>query len=194
MNLRLIIAVSNLDILLSYFVLSGVDLGVYSASSIFPKALVVVTVPILQMLLPSIAIGQINTIWLRMIYKILTIFLFGISGLSGLIWYFSDQICGSALGINQCNPSLMKLLVFSAPPIVLLYVLSLICLARKWDGKLFWFFFLIFIFSSMSWPFLTSLNQLATYYVAFVVSTLLFFSLIVAASINSKPAPLAARN
>ena len=49
----LMVLVSNLDVLLGYFVLGDTELGIYSASSVFPKAALVVITPLLQMLIPA---------------------------------------------------------------------------------------------------------------------------------------------
>ena len=49
----LMVLVSNLDVLFGYFVLSQTDLGLYSGSSVFPKAALVVITPLLQMLIPG---------------------------------------------------------------------------------------------------------------------------------------------
>jgi O-antigen/teichoic acid export membrane protein len=130
----LTIAVSNLDVLLSYFLLDGADLGAYSASSVFPKAIIVVIMPLLQMLFP-IAIGthlsgrQSHMILAKSGLVIIAVTLCGTIA----TWVLSDVLCGGTWGIKHCETATLDILLWSVAPLVLLRAVVLLQLARGAD-------------------------------------------------------------
>jgi O-antigen/teichoic acid export membrane protein len=130
----LTIAVSNLDVLLSYFLLDGADLGTYSASSVFPKAIIVVIMPLLQMLFP-IAIGthlsgqQSHMILAKSGVVIIAVTLCGTIA----TWMLSGLLCGGTWGIKHCEAQTLDVLLWSVAPLVLLRAVVLLQFARGAD-------------------------------------------------------------
>ena len=130
----LTITVSNLDVLVSYFLLSGDDLGVYSASSVFPKAIIVVVMPLLQMLFP-IAMGanlsgrQYHAILAKSAIVLLAVTACG----SIATWALSDLLCGGTWGIKNCKTGILDVLLWSVVPIAFLRALVLLQFALELD-------------------------------------------------------------
>jgi O-antigen/teichoic acid export membrane protein len=130
----LTITVSNLDVLLSYFLLDGDELGAYSASSVFPKAIVVVIMPLMQMLFPM-AIGtgpsgrQANVILAKSAVVLV------VAALCGTIatWMLSGAICGGTWGLKHCEVGTLSVLLWSVVPLVLLRAVVLLQFARGVD-------------------------------------------------------------
>jgi hypothetical protein len=129
-----VIILCNLDVLLSYLLLANKDIGVYSASSVFPKAILTITMPLQQMLF-ALAVGghhyDQNT--RRIVAKsgvtILVICSVAVSG----IWLTSDLICGGRWGLNLCRTDLMHPLLLSVFPLVMIRFLVLLHLTQERD-------------------------------------------------------------
>jgi O-antigen/teichoic acid export membrane protein len=135
----LLIAVSNLDTLVSYVLLHADDLGIYSASSIFPKAMLVVTLPLLQMLFPMMIGGQPADRAFRGFLRKSGVAMFGLatSGLAA-IWLLSPWICGGRWGMKLCATSPLHILLLSVLPLVFLRVMVLLQFARGHDWRALW--------------------------------------------------------
>jgi hypothetical protein len=130
---------SSMDILVAYFYLTSTALGAYSASSVLPKAVVVVIAPLLQMLFPVI-VGQ--GVADRKI-KLLMGKIFGVTILIGgsactLILITGDWTCGSTFGIKFCEISVLEILLVSVMPIVLLRTIIIVQFARGSDLMPLW--------------------------------------------------------
>ncbi len=135
----LLMAISNLDILLSYVLLKDGNLGVYSASSIFPKAMLVVTMPVLQILFPAMVgakpLDQQSRKFVRKSgVAMAVITTAGVTAI-GLL---SGWLCGGRWGVKLCDPSLMYVLLVSVVPLSLLRVLVLLQFARRRDWFVLW--------------------------------------------------------
>lgn len=130
----LTITMSNIDVLMSYFLLDGANLGIYSASSVLPKAIIVVIMPLLQMLFP-IAMGshlsgrESRIILAKSGVVIIAISLCGVAA----TWFLSGQLCGGTWGINGCQVNTLDVLLWSVTPLVLLRALVLLQFARSLD-------------------------------------------------------------
>jgi O-antigen/teichoic acid export membrane protein len=135
----LLILLSNLDVLLSYLVLSSEDLGLYSASSVFPKAILVVITPLLQMLFPMMLTVKADAPQFDFtIAKIGGVVLLLTSIGAGIIWLLSGWLCGGAWGLKLCEPGPMHVLLLSTLPLVLLRVLVTLQFARGHDLIALW--------------------------------------------------------
>jgi hypothetical protein len=133
------IVVSNLDIVLGYLLLSQTELGVYSASSIFPKAMLVVTTPLLQMLFPMMVGGEQSRLErLVVLGKIGMAMLALASAGAALVWQLSPWVCGGAWGMPLCDRSLLHILLLSVVPLVLLRLLVLHGFSRGRDWFAAW--------------------------------------------------------
>ncbi len=135
----LVALASNLDVLLGYFVLGESELGVYSASSVFPKAALVVIMPLLQMLIPSmIGADPSGHHFVSVTARIAGIILALTAAGSGVIWLLSNQLCGGRWGLKLCEPSILGILLISVVPQSLLRTLAIVEFARGRELSLFW--------------------------------------------------------
>jgi O-antigen/teichoic acid export membrane protein len=131
----LLIAISNLDVLLTYFVLKHADVGIYSASSIFPKAMLVVTLPLVQILFPGMmgSTGSSSQEKSKFAFKSGLAMAVITTGGVVAIWLLSGFLCGGKWGVKLCAPNLLAPLLFSVVPLSLLRVLVLLQFARRRD-------------------------------------------------------------
>src|SRR5262249_5964862 len=135
----LLILLSNLDVVLSYLVLSSEDLGFYSASSVFPKAILVVITPFLQMLFPMMLIIKANAPQFDLtILKIGGVVFLLTSAAAGMIWLFSGWLCGGGWGLQLCQSDPLHMLLLSTLPLVVLRLLVLFQYARGHDLIALW--------------------------------------------------------
>jgi O-antigen/teichoic acid export membrane protein len=109
---------NNADIFLAYLMLGPADLGVYTSSSVLPKAIVTATQPVIQIILPVVISiqgeGRDTSQALRK--AIIAAFALGAMAF-GVLWAGSDLACGSPYGIHFCSPPLMLLLAAAAVPL-----------------------------------------------------------------------------
>jgi O-antigen/teichoic acid export membrane protein len=108
----------NADIFLAYLFLDPADLGIYTASSVLPKAIVTATQPVVQIILPVvIAIqgeGEDTSGAVRK--AIVAAFALGAMAFC-VLWAGSDLVCGAPHGIRYCGSRLMLLLAAAAVPL-----------------------------------------------------------------------------
>jgi len=108
----------NIDIFLAYLILTPSDLGVYTASSVLPKAIVTATQPVAQIILPVvIAIqGEGRDTSAASRKAIAAAFTVGALAFC-VLWGGSDLVCGAPYGIRFCTPPLLLLLAAAAVPL-----------------------------------------------------------------------------
>jgi O-antigen/teichoic acid export membrane protein len=108
----------NADIFLAYLFLAPMDLGVYTASSVLPKAIVTATQPVVQIILPVvIAIrGEGEDTSSAVLKAIIAAFALGAMAFC-VLWAGSDLVCGAPHGIRYCGSPLMLLLAAAAVPL-----------------------------------------------------------------------------
>jgi len=131
-----LILVSNLDVLLTYLLLGDSSVGAYSASSVFPKGILVVITPLLQMLYPTMvgrrkAAAPHNMAVLQKCAAVI----FLLSGAIGLsVFLFSGVLCGGTWGLRLCQPDPLGYLLISAVCLSVLRVLVFYesACARDW--------------------------------------------------------------
>jgi O-antigen/teichoic acid export membrane protein len=129
-----LIAVSNLDVLLTYLLLADNALGTYSASSVFPKGILVLVTPVLQMLYPLMVGHEKAPPNVRVILqKSSGVILLLASALALGIFLFDGLLCGGAWGLKLCQPRPLGLLLISAVTLSVLRVLVLYQSARGRD-------------------------------------------------------------
>ena len=109
---------NNADIFLAYLILSPADLGIYTASSVLPKAIVTATQPVVQIILPVvIAIqGEGKDTSHAVMKAIFAAFALGAAAFV-VLWAGADLACGSSHGIRFCTSPLMLLLAAAAVPL-----------------------------------------------------------------------------
>jgi O-antigen/teichoic acid export membrane protein len=124
-----------LDIIFAYFILPMGELGIYTASSVLPKGLLLFTLPLTKVLYPMIA-GRKNNHgenYLINIVKMISI-MFLISGLGTLfLLIFKELLVDGVLSINHINSEIFSLIIFSIIPLTLLRTLIAISLARGYN-------------------------------------------------------------
>ena len=130
-----LILISNLDVLVTYLLLKNGALGIYSASSVFPKGILVVVTPLLQMLYPMMVGQQRASGNSGAVVQKSTGVTFALSGAMALaVYLFSGWLCGGAWGLKLCRPQPLQILLISA--VVLSIVRALVfyqsARARDW--------------------------------------------------------------
>jgi O-antigen/teichoic acid export membrane protein len=130
----LLMVISNLDILLIYFLLKNQEIGVYSASSVLPKGILVVTMPISQMLF-AVMMGDHESakVFRSVVRK--AVWAIGImtTMASFGVWLFTPWLCGGTFGLKLCAPAPLHLLLLSAVALSLLRIMVLLEFVRQRD-------------------------------------------------------------
>jgi O-antigen/teichoic acid export membrane protein len=129
-----LIAVSNIDVLLTYLLLKDEALGAYSASSVFPKGILVIVTPLLQMLYPMM-VGRLEapTDIFRVFQKSVVVIFTLSSAIALGVFGFSGLLCGGRWGLRLCEPFPLELLLISAVTLSVLRTLVLYQSARGRD-------------------------------------------------------------
>jgi O-antigen/teichoic acid export membrane protein len=172
----MLIAISNLDVLVTYLVISAASVGAYSASSIFPKAMLVVTLPLVQILFPGM-MGTVSsdtksrTFMLKSVIAMIVM----TGGGAFCIWLFSGLVCGGKWGVQFCDTRLLSPLLFSVVPLSLLRVLVLFQFARKRDWLPTWLIVPTVVYCYVAATLHWEPQQLARGFSWFSAGCLLFF-------------------
>jgi O-antigen/teichoic acid export membrane protein len=175
----LMVLVSNLDVLFGYITLQHTDLGIYAASSVFPKGALVVITPLLQMLIPTmISPDRSKRSFIKLAARA-----GGVIGAlcaigSFLLWLLSDQLCGSRFGLKLCSPSLLDIVLLSVLPLSLLRTLAILEFARGRELVLLWLVVPLVGYSLFILKTAPGMNDLAIGFSAFSVVSFLFFAAI----------------
>ena len=128
-----LIAVSNLDVLLTYLLLADQSLGAYSASSVFPKGILIVVTPLLQMLYPMMVGHEKAPPNIKVIFRKSTGVILLLSSAMALgVLAFSGILCGGPFGLKLCQPVPLRYLLISA---VMLSVLRALVLYQSARGR-----------------------------------------------------------
>src|SRR5579862_6566966 len=109
---------NNADIFLAYLILSPSDLGIYTASSVLPKAIVTATQPVVQIILPVVISiqGEGEDTSPAVMKAIFAAFALGAAAFV-VLWAGADLACGAPHGIRFCTSPLMLLLAAAAVPL-----------------------------------------------------------------------------
>lgn len=173
----LMVLVSNLDVLFGYYALSQSELGAYAASSVFPKAALVVIMPLLQMLIPAmIGIDLSRRSFFLVVARIGGIILaLSLAGCA-LVWLLSPQLCGGRWGLRLCEPPILGILLISVIPLSLLRTLVVIEFARGRELLLLWLAVPAVAYSLFIWVTSPTMKDLAVGFSAFSFIAFLFFA------------------
>jgi hypothetical protein len=172
----LLAAVYNMDVILGYLSLTEGNLAIYSASSVYPKAILAATLPLLQMLFAIISGDHPSKSGARIIAGKTALLVFALAvGGAGIVWLASDRLCGGQWGLQLCQTSPLRILLFSAIPLSLIRVLVLFQIAdgRDWLGL--WLAIPVVLFLVIGWSFDNSVASLANGFALFSLATLFFF-------------------
>lgn len=129
-----LILISNLDVLVTYLLLKNGALGIYSASSVFPKGILVVVTPLLQMLYPMMVGQQKPSADSKAVLQKSAGVTLALSGAMALaVFLFSGWLCGGAWGLKLCRPHPLQNLLVSAVLLSILRALVFYQSARARD-------------------------------------------------------------
>ena len=175
----LMTTMTNLDVLVSYFALKEADLGVYSASSVFPKAILVVMTPVSQMLFPMMfQRGAERRDFLTVVAKICITVLFASIAAAGMTWLLSDYLCGGTIGLKLCSIPPLSALLLAAIPLALLRIAALFQLARGRDALLLFLLLPIAIYAYFVLKTPLDVDSLASSFAIFSYAGLVFFAVL----------------
>ena len=115
LTLGVFVIFSNADVLVAYLKLTGVELGIYAASAVLPKAIVTATQPVAQVILPVATSIRGDNLKIReALLKALGV-TFALAACGALaLWLVSAQVCGGRFGIKFCDTGLLLLLAGAA--------------------------------------------------------------------------------
>lgn len=169
----LLILISNLDILLGYFLLSNVALGFYSASSVFPKAVLLVIMPLLQMLFPMLLRSRPSAQEFKKIaFKSGGIVLALSAAGAAMVWLLSPWICGGTFGLKLCQTPPLYVLLLSVMPLAGLRILVLLQSTRGHDWLALWMALPTVIYVFVAWYAPHTIDALALSFTGFAVVTI----------------------
>jgi O-antigen/teichoic acid export membrane protein len=175
----LMTAMTNLDVLVSYFALKETDLGIYSASSVFPKAILVIMTPVSQMLFPMMfQRGAERRDFLTIVAKICVTVLFASAAAAGATWLLSDYLCGGTFGLKLCSIPPLTALLVAAIPLALLRIAALFQLARGRDALLLFLVAPIAIYAYFVLKTPLDVDSLASSFAVFAYAGLAFFAIL----------------
>ena len=101
-------ATAHADIAVAYLRLPPIELGVYSASSVLPKGLLMATLPILQLAFPMMVGRQVASLPGRIVITkglVLTLLLSSVG--AAMIMVLSGPVCTGNLGFKACDATTM---------------------------------------------------------------------------------------
>jgi O-antigen/teichoic acid export membrane protein len=130
-----VVLLHNVDVMVAYLTLNSTQFGVYTAAAVLPKAIVAISQPIVQIMLPVIAHLRGEGGNMReAVFKAVGMVLVVVVSCAGALWALAGNVCGTRYGIQSCNPSLMLLLATAAIPISLIRTLTVAdaSLGRYW--------------------------------------------------------------
>lgn len=126
--------VMYLDVVIAYLSLGGQALGTYTASSVLPKGIVLLTLPIVQVVFP-IMVGSHhnNTLTTRVIINAGLASALAPAVLIAIMTGLGTHVCGGAYGVRNCDPTLMAWQMGAVIPLCLIRLLVLLEFARHRD-------------------------------------------------------------
>lgn len=174
----LFIGISYLDIFLGYLLLGQEALGRYSASSVLPKGLLVITMPVVQVLFPAIVgHGRDGGVGLRMLGKGALLTLATAGGAAAVIYLAADYVCAGQYGIKLCERLPMGAMLVAAVALCLVRVLVVAQFARGRDWHP-----LLLVFPTVAYAVIAATSpvdilDMAQQFAMFAVALLLFYGL-----------------
>lgn len=137
------------DVLLAYLVLDQGATGQYAGASIFPKAVVLATLPLVWVLFPFLVTDMSKSVLFRGFVATLLV-----SAAAAVVIYFgAGPLCGSWGGLNICNPELTRTQALGVVPLCLIRLGLVRAFAGDDDWRPTWLLvpalmFSIFVFST----------------------------------------------
>lgn len=168
--------ISNLDIFLAYFILKGNDIGIYSSSSVFPKGILVVITPLIQMLFGVMVAGNISEEVFRKIVRksFGVVSALTIAGVSS-VWLLAPWMCGGKWGLHLCDRHSLSILLLSVVPLSLLRISVVLDFVHKRDHLPLWLSVPVLIYVVIAWRTKPTFDVLAEQFALFSLTSFLFF-------------------
>lgn len=130
----LFVALTYMDVILAYFTLDRIDLGIYSKYCILPKAFLMLLMPVLQVFFPMIANPQSDR---RLKAGIVLRGAFLTGSLSVLmvlaLIVLKEYVCPIIISVEKCQFSIMAAAAWSAVPLALIRLMIMVQFARGLD-------------------------------------------------------------
>jgi hypothetical protein len=128
----LFVLISNIDILVGYWLLPRAELDVYAASALLPKAIITATSPVAQVLLPVVVEQRIDGLSFRSsVFKAIAL-VAGMSIAAALaLWIVMPFVQTTPFAIRGLNPSVMIMLAIGAVGLSTLRILVVVELALQ---------------------------------------------------------------
>lgn len=168
--------ISNMDIFLAYFFLTAKDVGIYSASSVFPKGVLVVMTPLIQMLFGVMINGKIAEEEFRRIVRKSFGVVVALTTVGSLfIWLTTPWTCGGVWGLHLCDARTLSVLLLTVVPLSLLRIAVVLDYVHARDHLPLWLSLPVFIFLVVLWMTKPSMVDLANEFAVFSLGTLVFF-------------------
>ena len=175
----LLTVVSNLDVLLSYFLLKDAAIGVYSASSVFPKGILMVTMPVSQLLFAAMLGDYQSEEAFRTTVRT-TVWVIGAltAGAAAAIWLLSPWLCGGGFGLNLCAPIPLHVLLISAIVLSMLRMTVLLEFVRHRDWLILSLLFPTLAYLVVAFRSNPDVGTMAVQFAIFTATALAFFTAI----------------
>lgn len=173
------VVLNNVDIVIAYFLFNGAQLGAYSAAAVLPKAIVTVTQPIAQIILPLLVAVEGQAILVRkaVLKAVAVTFAIGAAA-AAVLGVASQLVCGGRFGVRYCEPSLMMVLATAAVFLAIVRV----AITADLGQRLYWVaqvpFLACLVFAGVELVTRPSRDGLALSYMLASLGTLVAFSLL----------------
>lgn len=170
-------AVAYADIAIGYLALTKTDFGVYSASSVLSKGILLFTMPIIQVAFPVVVRRNSGAKLDRtLLFKgvLATLMIGGVALL--LAWVTDGYSCGSSYGIRACDRGLMSFALAGILPLMLVRVLVVVQLARRRDWQPLWLILPLGLYLLWSLSVARGVDQLNLGFFVFGYATLTYYA------------------
>ena len=175
----LLTVISNLDVLLSYFLLKDSAIGIYSASSVFPKGLLMVTMPVSQLLFAALLGDHESEDAFRTTVRT-TIWVVGVltAGAALAVWLLTPWLCGGDFGLKLCAPMPLDILLISAVLLSILRMTVLLEFVKQRDWLILSLLFPTLAYLVVAFVSTPGVETMAVQFAIFSAVALVFFTAI----------------
>ena len=175
----ILMLISNLDILQIYFLLEDTAIGVYSASSVFPKGILMVTLPVSQLLF-AVMMGDraSGAVFPSTVRKTIWVIVMLAVGAALAVWLLSPWLCGGGFGLKLCAPAPLHVLLVSAVVLSVLRITVLLEFVQQRDWLILSLLLPTAVYLSLAYFSKPGVETLAVQFTVFTAATLAFFTVV----------------
>lgn len=173
----LLMVISNLDILAIWFLLPGSDIGIYSASSVFPKGILMATMPVSQLLF-AVLLGdrESQDTFRTTVRKTIWVITALTAGAAIAVWVASPWLCGGSFGLELCAPAPLHVLLVSAVLLSVLRMTVLLEFVRQRDWLILTLLLPTAVYLAVAAVTRPELDGMAMQFTIFAGASLVFFT------------------